>query len=114
MCIRMVSLSITPKELIELLIGEIDGDVIHHEYYEIGENIGFGNIVFEKCYTRTKHLEVIVIHTENIKGVTNATMITSTSLDDQALELDWEVEDDPMNELMEIVDRYIIDEKEVE
>jgi hypothetical protein len=110
----MVSLSITPEELIELLVGEIDGDLIHHDYHEIQENMGFGNIVFEKCYTRTRHLEVIIIHTENIKGVTNATMITSTSLDDQAIELDWEVEDDCMNELMEILDRYIIDEKEME
>ncbi|QZY55414.1 hypothetical protein [Crassaminicella profunda] len=111
MCIRIVSLSITPKEVLELLMGEIDGDLIHYEYHQIKENIGFGNAVFEKFYTRMKSQRMMIVSMENIENITNATIILSSNHEEDTYRLDFEIEDECMEEILEILDGYIIDEK---
>ncbi|QXM06826.1 hypothetical protein [Crassaminicella indica] len=111
MCIRIVSLSITPKEALELLMGEIDGDLIHYEYHQIKENIGFGSVVFEKFYSRGKSQRMMIVNTENLENVTNATIILSSNWEEYSYDLDFEIWDECMEELMEILDEYIIDEK---
>lgn len=45
MAARMFSLSIPPAEVLHTLMGEVDGDVLHHEYYPLAKDRGFGLIV---------------------------------------------------------------------
>lgn len=110
MAIRVLTLAIHPEELMELLAGEVDGDLMYHEYYELDHDRGFGNIVFEKFYSHENYQRMLVFHTENIRGETHATAITSTNLEEWKYELDWELEDDFMEEVMEILDEYIVEQ----
>ncbi|TCO78691.1 hypothetical protein [Marinisporobacter balticus] len=112
MCIRIISLSIRAKEVLELLIGEMDGDLIHYEYHEIEGERGFGNAVFEKFYTSPKHKKIIIVNTQNLKETTNATIILACNYDEWSLRLDSESADECMDEIMEILDAYMINEKD--
>lgn len=111
MCIRMVSLSITPKEVLELLMGEVDGDLIHYEYHEVEDDIGFGYVVIEKFYTMPKHEKMIVVNTENLEHTTNATIIVSPDYEEWMFRFDLENDDVCMDEIMEILDEYILEER---
>ena len=112
MGIRIVSLSLAPKELLELLMGEIDGDLIHQSYHRLDKGRSFGNLVLERFYPTENHQRMLAVHTENIKGVTNGTIITSSNPEVWRFQPDWDEEDNFMNEVMEIIDEYIIEEEE--
>lgn len=108
MGIRIVSLSMAPKEMLELLMAEIDGDLIHHNLQELDEGKSFGSAVFEKFYPRENHQRMLVVNTENIKGITNGTIITSSNPDEWRFQLDWDTEDGFLEEVMELLDEYIL------
>lgn len=112
MGIRIVSLSITPKDVLELLMREIEGDVIHHGFYEINQDKSFGSIVFERFFTRENYQRMLVVHTENVKGITNGTIITSSNPEEWKFQLDWDTEDNFMNDVIELLDEFIIEEEE--
>ncbi|QEK13318.1 hypothetical protein FQB35_14140 [Crassaminicella thermophila] len=112
MCIRIVSLSIKPKEVLELLMRDVDGDLIHHEYHEIEDDIGFGYVVIEKFYTMPKHEKMIVVNTENLDHITNATIIVTPDYEEWVYHFDLESYDVCMDEIMEILDEYILEERE--
>ena len=111
MNIRIISLSITPKEVLELLVREVDGDLIKQEYYPFQEDRAVGYGVFEQFYRRTNHQKILMVSVENMDGITNVTLMTSSNPDRG--EFDLEMEDDFMDEIMEILDGYIIDEQEI-
>lgn len=112
MGIRIVSLSITPKDVLELLMGEIEGDLVHHGDYNVGKKKSVGTIVLERFYPRENHQRMLVVEVVNINGVTNGTIITSSNPEAWRYQLDWNIEDTFMNEVMEVLDEYIIDEDE--
>lgn len=113
MAARMFSLSIPPDEVLHTLMGEVDGDVLHHEYYPLTEDSGFGFIVFERFYHRGNHHTVWVLHTENIQGVTHATLICTANSGEWDAPLGGQDEWECMDEMMGVLDEYIVDEKEI-
>jgi len=112
MGIRIVSLSMAPKEILELLMGEIDGDLIHHTFHELKEGKGFGSLVFERFYPRENHQRMLVVQAEKIQGITNGTIITSSNPEEWRFQLDWDNEDDFMDDVMKLLDEYILEEEE--
>lgn len=112
MCIRILSLSIKPKEVLEILMSEIDGDLIHYEYIDIENHRGFGYVIFEKFYTQSKSKKMIVVNTQNIEELTNATIVLSPDDEESMFRLDFETDDMCIEEIMEILDPYMIDERD--
>ncbi len=112
MGIRIVSLSIEPKYVLELLMEGIQGDLVYDRLYNLGRKKNAGSIIFEKFYPRENHQRMLVIEIENIDGVTNGTIITSSSPEEWRYQLDGDIEDTFMNDVLEILDEYIIEQEE--
>lgn len=112
MAIRIVSLSMSPKAVLDLIMEGIEGDLVHRTLYNLGKKRAVGSIIFERFYPRENHQRMLVIEVENIKGGTNGTIITSSNPEEWRYQLDWDMEDNFMNEVMDLLDEYIIEEEE--
>ncbi|KXG76102.1 hypothetical protein [Thermotalea metallivorans] len=109
MGVRIISLSIRPKEVLEQLMGEVDGDLLHSEYHPIDQEKGFGYVVYEYIHRKENCPNVLMVHTENIDGTTHATILSSPNRTDWAYPFVWEDDDERMDKIMEILDEYILD-----
>ena len=108
---RMISLSIRPNEVLELLISEVDGDLLHSEYHHLKKDVGFGSVVFQRYMDRVDHPISLIVNAENIHGITHATIISSSFAEGWDQMFDGDVGDELMDKVMEILERYIIAEK---
>ncbi|MBF8982444.1 hypothetical protein IZY60_02725 [Lutibacter sp. B2] len=111
MCTKNASLSIHPKEVMEMFLRDIGADLIHYDYFELENDKGFGYMVFEKNYLRSKCSEMLNINVENIRGVTNAIIIFSSDAEDHS-DIDGSEKESWINESMAIIEEYIIAEME--
>lgn len=109
MSARIVSLSIDPREVLELSMGEIDGDLIHSDYCDIDQGRGFGYMVYEHIHKRENRPMMLMIHVENVHGTTRATILASPEAEDWTHPFDCEEENEWMDKIMEVLEEYIID-----
>ncbi|MBB6216732.1 hypothetical protein HNQ80_002836 [Anaerosolibacter carboniphilus] len=112
MSARIVSLSIDPREVLELSMGEIDGDLIHSDYCAVDQGRGFGYMVYEYIHKRENRPIMLMIHVDNVHGTTRATILTSPEMEDWEYPFDCEEEYEWMDKIMEVLEEYIIDVRE--
>ncbi|MFZ5967129.1 MAG: hypothetical protein ACOYVK_08130 [Bacillota bacterium] len=106
---RMVSLSIAPREVLERLMSEIEGDVIHHELHALADQREFGSIVLNRYTSRPKGLSILIVNVNNIRGGTSAVIITECCGKEWLNDDEWEEEEGIFDEMMDILDAYILD-----
>jgi len=108
MCTKNASLSIHPKEVMEMFLRDIDADLIQYDYFELENDKGFGYMVFEKNYLRSKCAEMLNINVENIRGVTNVIIIASSDMEEYA-NIGSREKQSWIDESMAIIEEYIIE-----
>ncbi|MEW9121704.1 MAG: hypothetical protein AB2421_03250 [Thermotaleaceae bacterium] len=109
MAVRFFDLSISPAEVLNTLIGEMDGDLLHHQYYPLSEDRGMGFTVFERFYRRINQHIVWVIHMQNLEGHTKGTLICSATRGPWNAALGEGDGEEYMDEVMGILDEYIVE-----
>jgi hypothetical protein len=112
MSARIIALSIDPKEVLELSMGAIDGDLIHSDYCAIDQKRGFGYMVYEYTHKRENRPTMLMVHVENVHDTTRATILTSPETEDWGFPFDCEEENEWMDKIMEVLEEYIIDVRE--
>lgn len=112
MSARIIALSIDPRQVLELTMGAIDGDLIHSDYCDIDQKKGFGYMVYEYIQKRENRPTILMIHVENIHGTTRATILTSPEAEGWSFPFDCEEENEWMDKIMEVLEEYIMDVRE--
>ncbi|AKL94847.1 hypothetical protein CACET_c13820 [Clostridium aceticum] len=106
-------ISITPKEALALVKKGQDADLVHEEFFDLGEGKFTGTLVFEKYYLRAGNRAALIVIADNIKGESTLRSIATGSSQGMFFNFDWGASDDFAYSVKRVLGDFIVKEEKL-
>lgn len=103
-----LKVNINPSEAFEIVKREQNADLVHEEFFDLGEGRFIGTLIYEKYYMRAGNRAALVVIIDNIKGYTDVRAISTGSSQGMFLNFDWGAADSFARSVEKILENYII------
>ena len=100
-------ISISPEEAVNIIRRNIDADLVHEEFNEIGNGQSLGVLVFEKYYMRVSNRAALIVIIDNLKGYTDVRVVSTGSSQGMIFAFDWGASDNFVNSVASLLEDYI-------
>ncbi|MFZ5967414.1 MAG: DUF6054 family protein [Bacillota bacterium] len=101
--------SITPREVFHVVKENQNADLVHEEFFDLGEGKAIGTLIFEKYYFRASNRAALVVIIDNLQGFTEVRSIATGSSQGWLFNFDWGAADDFAGSVENGLRGYFID-----
>ncbi|MCL6452426.1 MAG: DUF6054 family protein [Alicyclobacillus sp.] len=101
----------SPEQALSMVRNDEDADLVHEEFHDLGDGRGFGTLVFEKYFFRTKNRAALVVTCENVHGPTVVRAVATGSSEGLIFNFDWGAAGDFVATVAEILQDVVIPSK---
>ncbi|MCT4594474.1 MAG: DUF6054 family protein [Anaeromicrobium sp.] len=100
---------ITPEKAFHTIKRRQTADLVHEEFFDLGEGKSIGTLVFEKYYMRASNRAALIVIMDNFKGETEVRVISTGSSQGIIFNFDWGAAKNFTNSIKDILQDYIIE-----
>lgn len=100
-------ISIGPEEAFKLIKENQGAELVHEEFFNLGEGKHIGILVYEKYYFRAGNKVALIIIVDNFKGYTEVRSISTGSSSSAFFDLDWGAADNFAGSVKSILKDFI-------
>lgn len=101
--------NITPGQALDLVKERQSADLVHEEFFNVGEGKYIGTLIFEKYYFRASNRAALVVIIDNFKGETEVRSVSTGSSQGMIFNFDWGASDNFANSVKEILKNFVIE-----
>lgn len=109
MSIINFKVNITPGQALDLVKERQSADLVHEEFFNVGEGKYIGTLIFEKYYFRASNRAALVVIIDNFKGETEVRSVSTGSSQGMIFNFDWGASDNFANSVKEILKNFVIE-----
>lgn len=101
--------NITPKDALDLIKKNQSADLVHEEFFDLGDGKFTGTLIFEKYYFRSSNRAALIVIIDNFKGSTEVRSISTGSSESLFFKFDWGASDNFANSVKKALENFIIE-----
>ena len=101
--------NIDPEAALGIVKGHQNSDLVHEEFFDLGEGRSTGTLIFEKYYFRASNRAALIVIIDNLQGFTEVRSISTGSSQGMIFNFDWGAADNFANSVKESLREYIIE-----
>ena len=101
--------SISPGKAFDIVKENQSSELVHEEFFDLGEGRAIGTLVFEKYYFRASNRAALVVIIDNLKGTTEIRSVATGSSQGWLINFDWGAANDFAGSVRIGLENYIIE-----
>lgn len=102
--------SLIPSQVMNMVKGEENSDLVYEEFHDIGNGKYNGTLIFEKYFMRAGNRAALVVLVNNLNGKTIVTSVATGSSQGMFFNFDWGAADSFADSVRSILESYITEE----
>ncbi|HZK57683.1 MAG TPA: DUF6054 family protein [Clostridia bacterium] len=100
-------IGISPEEALRLIKESQNADLVHEEFFDLGDGKCIGILVYEKYYFRASNRAALVVIVDNLEGYTGVRSISTGSSQGLFFNFDWGAADNFAESVKNILKDFI-------